>query len=83
MIYAFGAQSNNEPSWFKNCKKDASSSNVINARDIVYWYNNHPKYETYQLNLSSTRNVVIIGNGNVAIDISRIFLKRADELANT
>jgi NADPH-dependent glutamate synthase beta subunit-like oxidoreductase len=49
--------------------------NVVNARDIVYWYNNHPKYEAYQLDLDDKRNVVIIGNGNVAIDITRVLLK--------
>jgi ferredoxin/flavodoxin---NADP+ reductase len=55
----------------------------LNARDVVYWYNNHPKYEAYQLDLTNKRNVVIIGNGNVAIDISRILLKDPAELVNT
>lgn len=56
---------------------------MLNARDVVYWYNNHPTYEKYQLNLNDKRNVVIIGNGNVAIDITRIFLKDPAELINT
>ena len=29
------------------------------------------------------RNMVIIGNGNVAIDVARIFSKKVDELKNT
>lgn len=76
VIYAIGAQNNNEPSWFKNCRQASNDKkNVVNARDVVYWYNNHPSYETYELNLEDKRDVVIIGNGNVAIDITRIFLK--------
>lgn len=60
-----------------------SEKRMLNARDIVYWYNNHPLYEQFALDLSSTRDVVIVGNGNVAIDISRILLKPHASLALT
>jgi NADPH-dependent glutamate synthase beta subunit-like oxidoreductase len=84
VVYAIGAQQNNEPSWFKKWKETSNlDKTVLNARDVVYWYNNHPKYEAYQLDLTNKRNVVIIGNGNVAIDISRILLKDPAELVNT
>ncbi len=75
-MYAFGAQSNNEPPWFSDGRsKHSKDGNILNARDLVYWYNNHPQYETYRIDLNNTRNVVIVGNGNVAIDISRILLR--------
>jgi hypothetical protein len=46
VIYATGAQQNNEPSWFKKWTQASNNNkNVLNSRDIVYWYNNHPKYE--------------------------------------
>jgi len=35
------------------------------------------------IDLKSKRDIVIIGNGNVAIDISRIMLKKPDELIDT
>ena len=53
------------------------------AREIVYWYNNHPDYEQYRLDLSKTKNVTIVGNGNVAIDVARVFLRKPEELALT
>ena len=56
---------------------------VLNAREVVYWYNQHPLYESFQLDLSSTRDVVIIGNGNVAIDIARILLSTPQHLEVT
>lgn len=49
----------------------------------MYWYNNHPSYENYHMNLSEKKTVVIIGNGNVSIDISRILLKKVDDLIKT
>lgn len=53
------------------------------AREIVYWYNNHPEFENYQLDLTNVRDVTIVGNGNVAVDIARIFLRKPSELALT
>lgn len=49
----------------------------------MYWYNNHPQYEKFSIDLSRIKNVVIIGNGNVAIDIARIFLKPPSVLEQT
>lgn len=50
---------------------------------MVYWYNNHPLYENFKIDLSETRDVAVIGNGNVAIDISRILLKQCSVLEDT
>ena len=46
------------------------------ARELVYWYNNHPEYENYNLDLAKVKDVTIVGNGNVAIDIARILLRK-------
>ncbi|MDT5096109.1 MAG: ferredoxin/flavodoxin---NADP+ reductase [Mycobacterium sp.] len=52
------------------------------AADFVAWYNGHPDHagDTFDL---STERAVIIGNGNVALDVARVLLKSPEELAKT
>lgn len=57
-------------------------SNVLSAREFVAWYNGLPGTEDYKPNLNG-RTVAIIGQGNVAIDVSRILLSPIDALAKT
>jgi ferredoxin--NADP+ reductase len=52
------------------------------ATDFVAWYNGHPDHADHSFDLTHER-VVIIGNGNVAIDVARILLLGPDELAKT
>lgn len=53
----------------------------MTARQLVYWYNSHPTAQP--ISLAGKRNVTIIGNGNVAVDIGRILLRNPAELAST
>jgi NADPH-dependent glutamate synthase beta subunit-like oxidoreductase len=48
----------------------------------VNWYNGSLDLDLTHddLNLPKTKDVIIIGNGNVAIDITRIFLKDPNEM---
>jgi ferredoxin/flavodoxin---NADP+ reductase len=52
------------------------------ATEFVAWYNGHPDYQHLEFDLSSER-AVVIGNGNVAIDVARILARTEDELAPT
>lgn len=52
------------------------------ARQFVAWYNGHPAYRELQFDLSASR-AVIVGNGNVAIDVARILTLPVSELART
>ena len=52
------------------------------ATAIVGWYNGHPDWRDLDLDLSGER-VVVIGNGNVAIDVARMLAIDPDELATT
>jgi ferredoxin--NADP+ reductase len=52
------------------------------ATDIVAWYNGHPDFADAAPDLTG-RRAVIIGNGNVALDVARILLTDPDELART
>ena len=83
IIFSFGANGENVPGGLKDSKNQIKFSSAKLAREIVYWYNNHPSFEQYQLDLINVKNVTIIGNGNVSIDIARIFLRNPNELALT
>lgn len=52
------------------------------ATEFVAWYNGHPEYKHCPFDLS-TKVAVIIGQGNVAMDVGRILCKTVDELKNT
>jgi ferredoxin--NADP+ reductase len=52
------------------------------ATEFVAWYNGHPDACDASFDLSAQR-AVVIGNGNVAIDVARMLLLDPDELAAT
>jgi ferredoxin--NADP+ reductase len=52
------------------------------ATEFVAWYNGHPDYRNLEFDLSGKR-VVVIGNGNVAADVTRVLTLSPDELART
>ncbi len=52
------------------------------ATEFVGWYNGHPDYRDREFDLSH-EVAVIIGQGNVAADVSRILSKTVDELKHT
>jgi ferredoxin--NADP+ reductase len=52
------------------------------ATEFVAWYNGHPDYQHLQFDLSGKR-AVVIGNGNVAVDVARMLALTKDELDPT
>jgi ferredoxin--NADP+ reductase len=52
------------------------------AGDFVAWYNGHPDFRHLSFDLAAER-AVIIGHGNVALDVARILAKTPDELRHT
>ena len=77
IVYAVGAQSDrrlNIPG------EDLRGSHA--AFDFVAWYNAHPDYRDQKFDLDC-EHVVVIGNGNVAIDVARILVLSRDRLAKT
>jgi ferredoxin--NADP+ reductase len=52
------------------------------ATAFVAWYNGHPDFQHLSFDLSHER-VVVVGNGNVAIDCARMLALTAEELATT
>jgi ferredoxin--NADP+ reductase len=52
------------------------------ATEFVAWYNGHPDYRELEFDLSAKR-AVVIGNGNVAADVTRVLMLSAGELERT
>jgi ferredoxin--NADP+ reductase len=52
------------------------------ATSFVAWYNGHPYFADHQFDLNGGR-AVVIGNGNVAIDVARMLVLDPAELAPT
>ncbi|HEY9446616.1 MAG TPA: FAD-dependent oxidoreductase, partial [Burkholderiales bacterium] len=50
--------------------------------DFVGWYNGHPDHAGHRFDLTQ-ESVVIVGQGNVALDIARMLAKSVDELRHT
>ncbi len=52
------------------------------ATDFVAWYNGHPGFADHAFDLNGGR-AVVVGNGNVAIDVARMLVLDPGELAPT
>ncbi len=52
------------------------------ATEFVAWYNGHPDFADRRFDLSH-RSAVVIGVGNVAVDVARILCRSPEELART
>lgn len=77
IIYAVGA-----PEPRKLGIPGESLQGSYSARDIVGWYNAHPDFRHLDLDCSHPR-IIIIGNGNVALDIARILALPYSRLRRT
>lgn len=56
---------------------------VHSATEFVGWYNGHPDFQDRSFDLASARRVAVVGNGNVAMDVTRVLARSPDELAPT
>jgi ferredoxin/flavodoxin---NADP+ reductase len=77
VIYAVGAQSDRP----LNIPGEELPGSIA-AVDFVGWYNAHPHFEEKCPDLSGAR-AVVVGNGNVALDVARILVTDPNVLALT
>ncbi|CDO27510.1 FAD-dependent oxidoreductase [Mycolicibacterium porcinum] len=77
VVYAIGAQSDRA---LHIPGEDLPGS--VAAVDFVGWYNAHPHFDGMAPNLAGGR-AVVVGNGNVALDVARILVSDPQALANT
>jgi ferredoxin--NADP+ reductase len=77
VIYAFGSATDRR---LDIPGEDLSGS--WSATEFVAWYNGHPDYQDLTFDLNVER-AVVIGNGNVALDVARMLALTPEELAPT
>lgn len=77
VVYAIGAQSD-RPLGIPG--EELSGS--VAAVDFVGWYNAHPHFAEMTPDLSAGR-AIVVGNGNVALDVARILVSDPRELAKS
>ena len=77
VVYAIGAQSDRA----LHIPGEELPGSVA-AVDFVGWYNAHPHFNGMAPNLAGGR-AVVVGNGNVALDVARILVSDPQALANT
>jgi ferredoxin/flavodoxin---NADP+ reductase len=77
VIYAVGAQDN-----LSLGIPGEQLPGSVAAANFVGWYNGHPDHAGDEFDLA-VRRAVVIGNGNVALDVARILCGRPDRLART
>lgn len=56
---------------------------VYSARAFVGWYNGLPEYSNLNPDLEAGEEAIVIGQGNVALDVARIILADVDHLRKT
>jgi ferredoxin--NADP+ reductase len=77
VVYAFGAETDRR---LGIPGEDLPGSWA--ATEFVAWYNAHPDFQHLSFDLSGER-AIVIGNGNVALDIARMLALTREELAPT
>lgn len=56
---------------------------IYSARAFVGWYNGLPEYADLEPDLAQGEEAIVIGQGNVALDVARILLQDPDILRTT
>ncbi len=77
LVYAFGSTTDRR---LGIPGEDLEGSHA--ATEFVGWYNAHPDFAGYQFDLSG-RRAVVVGNGNVAIDVARMLVLPPEEVSVT
>lgn len=77
VIYAVGSQADRR---LGIPGEDLAGS--LSATEFVAWYNCHPDYAGLKIDLSG-ESAVVVGVGNVAVDVARILARTPHELAST
>jgi ferredoxin--NADP+ reductase len=56
--------------------------NSLSATEFVAWYNGHPDFKDLEVDLSCEA-AIVVGVGNVAMDVARILAKSVEELTDS
>lgn len=79
ILFSYGAPKDKE----LGIPGEKAIRNVYSAREFVGWYNGLPEHRDLAPDLTAGEDAVIIGQGNVALDVARILLSDVDVLRKT
>lgn len=83
VILANGAEEDRELGVPGEREAAQNGAGMLSAREFVGWYNGHPDLRHLRPRLDSTDRAVVVGQGNVALDVARVLLSPVDALAKT
>jgi ferredoxin--NADP+ reductase len=78
VVYTFGAAADR--------RLDIAGEDLVgstSATDFVTWYSGHPDVPTDRFDLTGVQTAVVVGVGNVAVDVARVLTKPVDDLRST
>ncbi|KAF4636405.1 hypothetical protein G7Y89_g1689 [Cudoniella acicularis] len=79
ILFAYGASRDRK----LNILGEDTLKGIYSARAFVGWYNGLPEYSNLTPDLTQGEEAVVIGQGNVALDVARILLQGVDVLRST
>ncbi|KAM5348508.1 hypothetical protein ACJ41O_008332 [Fusarium nematophilum] len=79
VLFAYGASEDKK----LGIPGESTLSGIYSAREVVGWYNGLPDSASLDLDLSQAEEAVVIGQGNVALDVARMLLEDVDVLRKT
>lgn len=79
VVFAYGASKDRK----LGISGESDLKGIYSAREFVGWYNGLPEYEGLAPDLTQGDEAVVIGQGNVALDVARMLLENVDVLRKT
>lgn len=79
VILAYGATSDRE----LGLPGEQTLQGIVPSRKVVDWYNGSLDYEQGSFSIEGVKHLAIVGNGNIACDISRMLLKPVGDFADS
>ncbi|KAI0111822.1 nucleotide-binding domain-containing protein [Daldinia grandis] len=76
VVFAYGASKDKR----LGIPGESELQGIYSAREFVGWYNGLPEYAELAPDLTKGDEAVIIGQGNVALDVARMLLENVDRL---
>ena len=78
IVFAYGASKDR-----KIGLQGEDKAHIYSARAFVGWYNGLPEYRDLKPDLQAGDTAVVVGQGNVALDVARTLLSKIDHLRKT
>lgn len=76
VVFAYGASKDKK----LGIPGESELRGIYSAREFVGWYNGLPEYANLDPDLARGDEAVVIGQGNVALDVARMLLENVDVL---